>query len=117
MPNGTKWAFAQFKKKADVKRARKKAWKMMGGSNVYAKPKQVKVSKHLGTRLPKMGNSSSEMILRKEGPCNSKFKHHLIDNLGTNSRIPISKRHSDKHWALVVTKLKDQKSIATMQRN
>ena len=48
--------FAQFKKKVEVKRARKKAWKMMGESNVYAKLKQVKISGHLSTRLTKCGD-------------------------------------------------------------
>ena len=48
--------FAQFKKKVEVKRARKKAWKMMGESNVYAKLKQVKISGHLSTRLTKGGD-------------------------------------------------------------
>ena len=56
LTSGKNWAFAQFKKKVEVKRARKKVWNMKGKSNVYAKLKQVKISGHLSTRLTKGGD-------------------------------------------------------------
>ena len=76
--------FAQFKKKVEVKRARKKAWKMMGESNVYAKLKQVKISASLDIRTPQY--KADKMWGPQPRKCYSKRKDHTR-NLSTNTPI------------------------------
>ena len=74
LPDGTKWAYTQFKKRKEGMAARNKLWKMMREANIFTKQKCITY-----TELTQRGNSGSEMLLER--------KVHRTRHLSTNITI------------------------------